>query len=126
MARGGARPGAGRPRKGAVTPVPVSSAVPAAEPAPRPVVAAALPADVTVPALDAGLTPLDYMLQVMRDPSQDSARRDRMAMAAAPFVHIRAADAKPGKKDLAADAAKTAAKGKFSAAPAPLKLASSR
>lgn len=72
------------------------------------------------------MTPLDYMLAVMRDPLQEGARRDRMAMAAAPFVHIRPGDAKPGKKDEKAEAAKVAAKGKFAAAAPPLKLASSR
>jgi len=34
-----------------------------------------------------GFSPLDYMLAVMRDETADSARRDRMAQAAAPFVH---------------------------------------
>jgi hypothetical protein len=32
-------------------------------------------------------TPLDYMLAVMRDPLADLRRRDRMAKAAARFVH---------------------------------------
>lgn len=68
------------------------------------------------------MTPLEYMLSVMRDAKQDPARRDRMAMAAAPFVHIRPADAKPGKKDEKQAAAKTAAVGKFKPAAPPLKL----
>lgn len=34
-----------------------------------------------------GITPLDYMLQVMRDGKADKARRDDMAKAAAPYVH---------------------------------------
>jgi hypothetical protein len=34
-----------------------------------------------------GLTPLEYMLAVMRNPRADPARRDDMAKAAAPFVH---------------------------------------
>lgn len=34
-----------------------------------------------------GITPLDYMLQVMRDTKADKARRDDMAKAAAPYVH---------------------------------------
>ena len=45
------------------------------------------------------MSPLDYMLSVMNDPEVDDARRDRMAIAAAPYVHVRAADAKPGKKE---------------------------
>jgi hypothetical protein len=36
-----------------------------------------------------GLTPLTYMLQVLRDETQDHARRDDMAKAAAPYVHPR-------------------------------------
>lgn len=36
-----------------------------------------------------GLTPLDYMLQVMRNPEVDPHRRDEMAKAAAPYVHPR-------------------------------------
>ena len=34
-----------------------------------------------------GITPLDYMLQVLRDPTQEHTRRDDMAKAAAPYVH---------------------------------------
>ncbi len=34
-----------------------------------------------------GLTPLDYMLSVMRDEKADQKRRDEMAKAAAPYVH---------------------------------------
>lgn len=36
-----------------------------------------------------GLTPLEYMLAVMRDESVDPERRDRMATAAAPYIHPR-------------------------------------
>jgi hypothetical protein len=38
-----------------------------------------------------GQTPLDYMLQVMRDVKADDARRDEMARAAAPYLHARRA-----------------------------------
>ena len=34
-----------------------------------------------------GETPLQYMLRVMRDPEAPPARRDAMALAAAPYVH---------------------------------------
>ena len=34
-----------------------------------------------------GETPLDHMLRVMRDPSNDDQRRGQMARAAAPYVH---------------------------------------
>jgi hypothetical protein len=36
-----------------------------------------------------GLLPLEYILSVVRDPSVDSERRDRMAIAAAPYCHPR-------------------------------------
>ena len=54
------------------------------------------------------LLPLDHMLAVINDPQVDDARRDRMAIAAAPYVHARAADAKPGKKQEAEQAGLTA------------------
>jgi hypothetical protein len=78
MARGGYRPGAGRP-KGA-------RSQPKAE---RP--------------LRGKRSPLDYMLAVMNDADADPTRRDRMAIAAAPYVHAKA-DAL-GKKEKAAAAA---------------------
>lgn len=34
-----------------------------------------------------GITPLDYMLKVMRDGKADAGRRDDMAKAAAPYIH---------------------------------------
>ena len=34
-----------------------------------------------------GLTPLDYMLKILRDTNAPEARRDDMAKAAAPYVH---------------------------------------
>lgn len=40
-----------------------------------------------------GETPLQYMLRVMRDDTQDAARRDDMARAAAPYVHAKLASA---------------------------------
>jgi hypothetical protein len=38
-----------------------------------------------------GLTPLEYMLTILRDPTIDYRRRDTMAIAAAPYVHPRLA-----------------------------------
>jgi hypothetical protein len=35
--------------------------------------------------------PVDYMLRVMRDKSVDHDRRDKMAVAAAPFLHAKLA-----------------------------------
>jgi hypothetical protein len=42
-------------------------------------------------AAKSGLTPLDYMLQVMRDGTAENERRDEMAKAAAPYLHARRA-----------------------------------
>jgi hypothetical protein len=42
-------------------------------------------------ALAAGVSPLEYMLAVMRDPAAPADRRDRMAAAAAPYIHPRLA-----------------------------------
>lgn len=64
---GGKRPGAGRP-KGS-----------------RNKVTAKREAEVA----QSGLTPLAYMLKVMRDTKVDKARRDEMAKASAPYVHPR-------------------------------------
>lgn len=36
-----------------------------------------------------GITPLEYMLKVMRDRNAEGARRDDMAKAAAPYMHPR-------------------------------------
>lgn len=66
--RGGARPGAGR-RKGA---------------------ASKKTREIADSAAENGETPLEYMLRVMRT-SEDSKRRDTMAIAAAPFIHPRLA-----------------------------------
>jgi hypothetical protein len=46
-----------------------------------------------------GLSPLQYMLAVMRDEQADVRRRDEMAKAAAPYVHPRMAPAQPGHPD---------------------------
>ena len=40
---------------------------------------------------ESGCTPLEHMLAVLHDPKADADRRDRMAVAAAPFVHPRLA-----------------------------------
>lgn len=83
MARGGYRPGSGRPRKNLETKT------------------------VNREARKAGMKPLEYMLEVMNDQTADAARRDRMAIAAAPFVHARAESVK-SKRDLTQEAAAAA------------------
>lgn len=107
MARGGFRPGAGRP-KGAKT------------------VKAAKPEAVAAEAAAEGLTPLDYMLSVMRNVSEDPTRRDRMAIAAAPFVHARREPVGQGKKEAAEAAAKKASTGKFASAEPPKLVVNNR
>ena len=68
MPRGGRRPGAGRPP-------------------------GSLGADGKARLLIAnrprGVAPLEFMLAVMRDESQPRGIRDRMAISAAPFMHVR-------------------------------------
>jgi len=67
------------------------------------------------------LEPLDYMLAVMNDHAADKERRDRMAIAAAPFVHPRIAEGK-GKKQEKENKAKNAGAGRFAAGRPPIAL----
>ena len=68
IGRGGARPGAGRPKSKPVFELPEQRERYAA-------------AD----------TPLKFLLATMRDPLADVKRRDKAAIAAAPYVHQKAA-----------------------------------
>lgn len=92
---GGARPGAGRPRK---RPKPDAAASPptATESAPQP-----------PPAPAVRVQPLEYMLAVMNDPDAHPELRARMAIAAAPFVHKKMGEG--GKKEDKNEAAKKVA-----------------
>jgi hypothetical protein len=46
------------------------------------------------------MSPLNYLLMVINDSTADSDRRDRLAIAAAPYCHPRLTDARrPSKKD---------------------------
>lgn len=140
MARGGYRPGAGRPKmteaekaeraaqRAAGTYVPKKRAKRKVKAAPKAKAekqalpaAPEIPADVATDAATANMSPLDYMLHVMRNGTVEAARRDRMAIAAAPFVHARKEGQAPGKRELAGEAA-TKAASKFKAGSAPLKL----
>ena len=100
MARGGARLGAGKPRR-----------IPAA---------ASVAPDTSIAVRRRGETPLAYMLRVMRDPAADQTLRMRAAIAAAPFVHARAEA--PGKKADAREAAGRAGTGRLETPPTPPKL----
>lgn len=112
MPRGGYRPGAGRPKgggkKAAAAPVAATPGV---------------PRDIAEEAAAEGLSPLDYMLKVMNDANAEDARRDRMAIAAAPFVHGKPGEG--GKKEQRQAAALEAEKS-FAAPPAPPRLVASR
>lgn len=113
MARGGYRPGAGRKKgsKGVKSGTGRSG---------KKKSKAEVPADIAADAAAENLDPLTYMLNVINDPRVDEDRRDRMAIAAAPFVHARAGGMQ-GKKDERKEKAKTAGSGKF-APSAPPKL----
>jgi hypothetical protein len=89
----GPEPGSGRPRKGVVRKV-------AGSPKRQ--------------------TPLEYMLAVIHDPEADVSRRDRMAMAAAPYLHAKKDYG--SLKDQRDKAAKKTADGKFAATEMPVKL----
>jgi phage terminase small subunit len=70
-----------------------------------------LPKDILKDAKAAKMQPLEYMLAVMNDPTAEEYRRDRMAIAAAPFCHPRISDAVKGKKDQQTEAAEMAGMG---------------
>ena len=94
MARGGYRPGGGRPKS-----------------------AANFVKHPSVPAQKSAAvrrrTPLRYMLDTMNDHAASPERRDRMAIAAAPFCHPKIADNRIGKKAAEAADAKAAATGRY-------------
>lgn len=104
MASGGFRAGAGRPK---------GAKAPKAKPI-------KIAPDIKKAARESGMSPLDYMLTVMNDKEAESDRRDRMAVAAAPYVHARAAEAAGGKKEQAqAEAERLAGSGRFAVPSAP-------
>lgn len=103
MARGGYRPNSG-PVKGTKY-APRGSRKPKES-------RGGIPEDIKADAAAENLDPLTYMLKIMNDPDAAQDRRDRMAVAAAPFVHARKGEG-AGKKDEKADAAKRAGSGKF-------------
>lgn len=94
MPRGGARPGAGRKSKA------VTDAVQACE--------------IAAKRSGGDMTPLDFMLALMRDEEQDVKLRMAMAQAAAPYVHAKPGDTPKGKKEQAKEeATEIASGGKF-------------
>lgn len=150
MPRGGARPGAGRPRKNAATPA-KAKAKPAAKPkkdglgrgltlpngqtspdAPPGWPFGTKPPEEPAAAPDpdsddgltdeqrAGLSPLEYLLAVMRSPDASKSARLQAAVQAAPYMHAKPAPM--AKKEGKAAEAKKAGQGKFGASAPPLKL----
>ena len=72
-----------------------------------------LPSDILDEAASANMTPLDYMLSIMKDTEENSDRRDKMAYWAAPYCHGKGIE-KIGKKEKQQDKAKETAGGKLS------------
>lgn len=66
---------------------------------PRRASAPASAAEVLAAVRASGQAPLDYMLQVMRDETQELAKRLDAAKAAAPYVHPRLASVALGNQD---------------------------
>jgi hypothetical protein len=91
MPRGGSRPGAGRKTKA------VRDAIEACQ--------------VAAKRTKGEMSPLDFMLAVMRDEGQDLKLRTAMAQAAAPYIHAKPADTPKGKKEAQQEAAGTAGHG---------------
>lgn len=109
MARGGYRPGAGRPKK--------SGGASKGD----------LVAEAKREARKSGMSPLEYMLAVMNDEGGDPDRRDKMAIAAAPYVHAKADATAAGKKEQRqANAEKSASGGRFAAPSGPKLVVSNK
>jgi hypothetical protein len=68
------------------------------------------------------LLPLEFMLKLMNDASNDLEMRARMAQAAAPYCHARKGDGVGGKKEEQAGKAKQAGAGKFAPGRPPIAL----
>lgn len=123
MPRGGARPGAGRPKK---QPAEVPKAKKPAAPKPDPAHKDAdgfktnpdwpfgqeRPPEPEPPEDLSNLMPLDFLLSVMRDPKEDKGRRMQAATLAAPFCHAKKAE-KSAKQQEAEERKKTAGAGRF-------------
>lgn len=101
----------GRPPKGGVTvQMPVVELKRLLDPSPQP-----LPPDANVEI--GNMTPLEYALNVMNDPREPKERRDRLCVAAMPFVHVKKGEG--GKREKAVENANKVSQGKFASATAP-------
>ena len=126
MPRGGPRPGAGRPKgSGAKGKKESASKADTKKTKAKGGKVTVMPAG---PALDdevlvgevlpANMSPLEYMLHVMNSRKAEPERRDRMAVAAAPYVHGKMGE--QGKKAAKDAAAKEVGGGsRFASAPPP-------
>jgi phage terminase small subunit len=104
--RGGYRPGAGRP-KGARNKN-------RTKPAEKVGKQSDIPAE--------NLTPLEFMLKIMRSPNEPVELRLRCAIAACPYCHPRKGEAGTGKKDEKAARAKIAGMGKYASMSSPFRV----
>ena len=117
--RGGYRPNSGPPKGTKYRPrAPKSEGAVKPKRTRQPRKPPGIPAEIKAEAAAENLEPLAYMLKVMNDPGADNGRRDRMAIAAAPFLHPRKGEG-AGKKEDKADRAKAAGGGKFRAGTPP-------
>jgi hypothetical protein len=79
------------------------------------------PNDIVNAAAAVNLTPLDYLLSVMNNLTEDQNIRIRVAGMIAPFIHPKPGE-RTGKKDEKEEKAKSAFAGKFKAGRSPLTL----
>lgn len=110
MARGGARPGAGRKKdpknvliKAMTSAIKGGTVPPVISPVPPPPTTDEMP--------DMDLQPLEYLLNIVRNPQKPEDARMRAAALALPFCHAKPGE--KGKKEEKRDAAASAASGKF-------------
>ncbi len=124
MAKGGFRPTAGR-KPGIKELKPRAKKKPKVFSDLKPSKKPPIPRDIQTEALAENLEPLAYMLKVMNDPGESKERRDRMAIASAPFCHPRKGEG-AGKKEEKSERANSAGEGRFRAsAPPVLKIVKS-
>ena len=122
MAKGGYRPGGGRPKGIKETKPRARRKKTIAGPSKQ--IGAELEAEVNgekAPVTVDGKveTPLEFMLRIMNDATQPEEFRARMATSAAPFCHVRKGEG-AGKKEEKNSRAKTAGEGRFRASAPPV------
>lgn len=107
MAKGGARPGAGRP-KGARN----------FKTEDKPVIKAVQTLDTGKPGRKFD-TALEFAMDVINDPSADPEHKIRLAIAAMPYQHPKIGEKGATQSQLRAEAAKASATGKYAPPPPP-------